>query len=359
MIPNKDSYMEIDPSVVDKWGIPVPRFHFKFYDYEINQAKHMQETFRAIITEMGGTPMNEMPSRERLYGLAPGGRIIHELGVTRMGNDPNTSVLNRNCQAHDAKNVFVADGGPFTSQADKNCTWTILALAMRTSHYIARAQGGEVVRVQGSRRRAQGWQMENMNRRAALKILSAAPVAASFALTDAEAQEAHHLAESARQTARKTGVAFTPKFFTKAEYQTVRVLSDLIIPADERSGGAIDAGVPEFMDFTMIDQPARQVAMRGGLAWLDLECQRRFDKTFGGATDAQRRPCSATSRAPSPGRASPTARHSSAASATSLPRASGRPRWASTISATSGTQSFRSGTAARPMRSGSWGSKEC
>ena len=130
--------------------------------------------------------------------------------------------------------------------------------------------------------------MENMNRRAALKILSAAPVAASFALTDAEAQEAHHLAEAARQTARKTGVAFAPKFFTKAEYQTVRVLSDLIIPADERSGGAIDAGVPEFMDFTMIDQPARQVSMRGGLAWFDLECHRRFDKTFVGATDAQR-----------------------------------------------------------------------
>lgn len=130
--------------------------------------------------------------------------------------------------------------------------------------------------------------MENMNRRAALKILSAAPVAASFALTDAEAQEAHHLAETARQVAQKTGVAYAPKFFTPAEYQTVRVLSDLIIPADERSGGAISAGVPEFMDFTMVDQPTRQVAMRGGLAWLDLECQRRFDKTFVGATDAQR-----------------------------------------------------------------------
>jgi hypothetical protein len=130
--------------------------------------------------------------------------------------------------------------------------------------------------------------MDNMNRRAALKILSAAPVAASFALTDAEAQEAHHLAEAARQAAQKTGVAFAPKFFTAAEYQTVRVLSDLIIPADDRSGGAIDAGVPEFMDFTMLDQPTRQVAMRGGLAWLDLECQRRFDKTFVGATDAQR-----------------------------------------------------------------------
>ena len=130
--------------------------------------------------------------------------------------------------------------------------------------------------------------MENMNRRSLLKMLSAAPVAASFALTDAEAQEAHHLAETARQAAQKTGVAFAPKFFTAAEYRTVRVLSDLIIPADERSGGAIDAGVPEFMDFTMVDQPTRQVAMRGGLAWLDLECQRRFDKTFVGATDAQR-----------------------------------------------------------------------
>jgi choline dehydrogenase-like flavoprotein len=137
MIPNKDSYMDIDPAVVDKWGIPVPRFYFKFYDYEINQAKHMQETFRALIAEMGGTPLSEMPTRERNYGLAPGGRIIHELGVTRMGNDPSTSVLNKNCQAHDCRNVFVADAGPFVSQPDKNCTWTILALSMRTSEYIA------------------------------------------------------------------------------------------------------------------------------------------------------------------------------------------------------------------------------
>ena len=86
---------------------------------------------------MGGTPIGEMPSREQGYGIENGGRIIHELGVTRMGNDPSTSVLNRNCQAHDVKNLFVADGGPFVSQPDKNCTWSILALAMRTSEYIA------------------------------------------------------------------------------------------------------------------------------------------------------------------------------------------------------------------------------
>ena len=137
MVPNKDTYMEIDPRVVDKWGIPVPRFHFKWSEHEIKQAKHMQETFRAIIHEMGGTPLSQMPTAANDYDLAAGGRIIHELGVTRMGNDPSTSVLNKHCQAHDAKNLFVADGGPFVSQADKNCTWTILALAMRTAHYIA------------------------------------------------------------------------------------------------------------------------------------------------------------------------------------------------------------------------------
>jgi choline dehydrogenase-like flavoprotein len=137
MVPNDNCYLELDPRVVDRWGIPVLRFHWKWSDYEIKQAKHMQETFRAIIHEMGGTPLSQMPGPERDYGLEAGGRIIHEVGVTRMGNDPRTSVLNKNCQAHDCKNVFVADGGPFVTQGDKNCTWTILALAMRTAEYIA------------------------------------------------------------------------------------------------------------------------------------------------------------------------------------------------------------------------------
>ena len=137
MIPNPDSYCEIDPNQVDKFGIPTLRFRFKFSDYEINQAKHMQETFRAIIQDMGGTPTSTMPTREQNYGLATGGRMIHEIGTTRMGNNPSTSVLNKNGQAHDVKNVFVTDGGPFVTQSDKNPTWTILALAMRTSEFIA------------------------------------------------------------------------------------------------------------------------------------------------------------------------------------------------------------------------------
>ena len=78
-----------------------------------------------------------MPSREQLYGLENGGRIIHEAGTTRMGNDPKTSVVNKYCQAHEVKNLFIADGGPLVSNADKNITWSILALSMRTSEYIA------------------------------------------------------------------------------------------------------------------------------------------------------------------------------------------------------------------------------
>jgi choline dehydrogenase-like flavoprotein len=136
MIPNEKSFCEIDPDVVDRWGIPVLRFHWEWSDHEYNQVKHMQETFRALVADMGGEARSDMPTREQGYGIADGGRIIHELGTTRMGDDPSRSVLNRNGQAHDVKNLFVADGGPFVSQADKNPTWTILALAWRTSDYI-------------------------------------------------------------------------------------------------------------------------------------------------------------------------------------------------------------------------------
>jgi choline dehydrogenase-like flavoprotein len=137
MIPNDDSYCEIDKNVVDQYGIPVLRFHWKWTDHEYNQVKHMQETFRAIIAEMGGQVFSPMPSKDEGYGIANGGSIIHELGGARMGSDPSKSVVNVNCQAHDVKNLFVTDGSPFVSQADKNPTWTILALSMRTSDFIA------------------------------------------------------------------------------------------------------------------------------------------------------------------------------------------------------------------------------
>ncbi len=135
-VPRKDNYCEIDPTKVDEFGIPVLRFHYKWSDFEIKQAKHMQDTFEEVLTNMGGIPLGSKPTKAENYGLAAPGRIIHEVGTTRMGNNPKTSVVNAYEQLHDAKNVFVVDGGPFVSQADKNPTWTILALAWRTSDYI-------------------------------------------------------------------------------------------------------------------------------------------------------------------------------------------------------------------------------
>ncbi|MBS1520051.1 MAG: GMC family oxidoreductase [Bacteroidetes bacterium] len=136
-IAREDSYCEIDPDVVDKYGIPVLRFHTKWTDYEINQAKHMKETFKEILHSMGAVVTwggDDGPHNN--YGLHNPGNIIHEAGTVRMGNDAKKSPLNKYSQSHDVKNLFCVDGGQFVSQADKNITWTILALSMRASEYI-------------------------------------------------------------------------------------------------------------------------------------------------------------------------------------------------------------------------------
>tara|TARA_R110000868_G_scaffold78284_3_gene223562 strand:+ start:13564 stop:15282 length:1719 start_codon:yes stop_codon:yes gene_type:complete len=132
----ESNYCEIDPGRVDEFGIPVLRFNYQWTDHERLQAKHMHETFEEIIHNMGGEVMGTAPGKDRDYGLLNPGEIIHEVGTTRMGNDPKTSVVNKWEQLHDVDNVFIVDAGPFVSQADKNPTWTILALAWRTSDYI-------------------------------------------------------------------------------------------------------------------------------------------------------------------------------------------------------------------------------
>ena len=162
MVPNEHSYCEIDPDVKDKWGIPVLRFHWQWSDYERNMARHMRDSFREILETLGGTVNASGRGRGRGAGPASGGRgrgagpgpagaevdddrpqlgagggIIHEIGCVRMGDDPQTSVVNRFCQAHEVPNLFSADGGPFVSHADKNPTHTIIALAWRTAEYLA------------------------------------------------------------------------------------------------------------------------------------------------------------------------------------------------------------------------------
>ena len=187
MIPNEDSYCEIDPTVKDKYGIPVLRFHWKWSDHELNQVRHMQATFRDILEGMGGqiatggrgggrgaaaqaalaqagqraggqSPQTGQAGPQTGQATAPagqpttmgppaaanggvpisrGGAIIHEVGTIRMGDDPKTSPLNKFCQGHEVKNLFVADAAPFVSNADKNPTHTIVALAWRTAEYLA------------------------------------------------------------------------------------------------------------------------------------------------------------------------------------------------------------------------------
>lgn len=129
----------------------------------------------------------------------------------------------------------------------------------------------------------------SISRRAALELIAGAPVAAALVWTPAEARQAHEHAERARAQAGRPPAAFKPRFFTAHEYATVRVLVDLIIPRDERSGSATEAGVPEFMDFMMRDQPRRQIAMRGGLAALDRLAVQRFGARLVNATGPQRR----------------------------------------------------------------------
>ncbi len=143
MIPNERSWCETDPEVVDRWGIPVLQFHFQWSDHERRQAQHMRETFNELFHLMGGEP--NPPGRRDAAGISIGGSIIHEVGTVRMGDDPQTSVLNGFCQAHDTPNLFVCDAASFVSNPDKNPTLTINALAWRASDYLAEAmRSGEL-----------------------------------------------------------------------------------------------------------------------------------------------------------------------------------------------------------------------
>jgi choline dehydrogenase-like flavoprotein len=135
MIPNENSYCEIDPGgVKDKWGIPVLRFHWKWSEHETRQAAHMQRTFADLIEAMGGKP--EKVETDGAKAIAPGGLIIHEVGGAIMGADPRVSVTNQWCQTWDVPNLFVTDGAVFASNADKNPTLTIMAIAWRASDHI-------------------------------------------------------------------------------------------------------------------------------------------------------------------------------------------------------------------------------
>lgn len=136
--------------------------------------------------------------------------------------------------------------------------------------------------------RSAGTDRAPVSRRAALKVLGVVPVATALTPVASQAETLTTTAQAA--VAQQQPAA--PKFFTRHEWATVRMLVDYIIPRDEHSGSATDAKVPEYMDYLLSERdanPNTQLAIRGGLAWLDNECRKRFQKTFIQATDAQRR----------------------------------------------------------------------
>jgi len=128
---------------------------------------------------------------------------------------------------------------------------------------------------------------KDISRRDAVQLLAALPIAAFLSWPTAEQEKVRNFVDGAlRATAE--GTPFAPRFFTPAEFRTARILADMIIPRDERSGNASDAGVPEFMDFTMMDRPNYQKWMRSGLAWMNAQANTRFGKPFADATESQR-----------------------------------------------------------------------
>jgi len=135
MLVSDDCYCEIDEDTVDQWGIPALKFHWKWSEQELNQVAHGLEWGRKIIEAMGGVVNN--PDRTAEEAIEAGGQIIHEVGTTRMGDDPSTSVCNQWGQTWDVDNLYVMDGGVFVSNPHKNCTITILTLAMRNATRLA------------------------------------------------------------------------------------------------------------------------------------------------------------------------------------------------------------------------------
>ena len=138
MIPNTDSFCDLDPLMKDQWGIPVLRFAWKWSEHEIGQSEHMVKTFADLINAMGGKVLGADPSRRRAGEtvIELGGRVIHEVGGAIIGADPATSVTDQWCRTWDVKNLYLTDGAPFASNADKNPTLTILALAWRSAEHL-------------------------------------------------------------------------------------------------------------------------------------------------------------------------------------------------------------------------------
>ena len=138
MIPNEQTYCELDPAVKDKWGLPVLRFHWKHQEHDYNTARHMRRSLEEYFNGMNAKILTDTdkPIEEMIRA---GGSVIHETSSCRMGDTPANSVTDRWSRLWDAENVYIADASVFASNPDKNPTLTILALAWRASDHMSEA----------------------------------------------------------------------------------------------------------------------------------------------------------------------------------------------------------------------------
>jgi len=133
MIPNEQSFVEIDPAMKDRWGIPVPRFHFRYSDYERRQTAHAQRAGAEFIEAAGGRVLPPDPGEGT---ISVGGSIIHEVGGARMGTSAANSVVDAFGRSWTVPNLYVIDGAVFPTHPHKNPTLTILALAWRACDHL-------------------------------------------------------------------------------------------------------------------------------------------------------------------------------------------------------------------------------
>jgi choline dehydrogenase-like flavoprotein len=135
MVPNPDSYIDLDPEQVDEYGLPKARRHWKLSDADMKLHNEMKQQCKEIL----------QASKAEIHSVASAPTTNHEIGGCRMGDDPKRSVLDKWCRSYDVPNLYVVDASVFPSASEKNPTHTIMALATRTADHVAeRLQKGEV-----------------------------------------------------------------------------------------------------------------------------------------------------------------------------------------------------------------------
>jgi len=129
-LPSATNYMDLDPKVTDRYGIPVARMHFQWHENELAMWQHSRESCKELLHAAGGV-FESAASEPNMPGWS-----LHETGTCRMGNDPKHFVTNRFGQTHDVPNVYVCDASVFPNSTDKTTTLSILTFSLRTSEYL-------------------------------------------------------------------------------------------------------------------------------------------------------------------------------------------------------------------------------